>query len=124
MFRYFLTTVCLGVCCATAVDASDAVEKLPIRVLYLGEDPQRLDDFKKFFQSHFVSATGMSHGDFEVANAKEFDVVVLDWSQSEATPRTAVSPLGEREQWSTPTVMLNSAGLLMAGVWEIAGGSG
>jgi len=50
--------------------------------------------------------------------------VLLDWSQSDSQLAKTPSPLGKIEEWSTPTVLLNSAGLLMAGQWQIIGGAG
>jgi hypothetical protein len=34
------------------------------------------------------------------------------------------SPLGKLEGWSRPTVLLGSAGLFMAGQWQLIGGAG
>ena len=34
------------------------------------------------------------------------------------------SPLGERSRWNTPTVLLGSAGHLLAAPWKVFGGSG
>ena len=103
-----------------------AGDKLPLRVLYLGNDLQRSSDFEKFLEEHFVFAMAQSHDAFarEVLVKQDIDVVVLDWSQRETNSKDAVSPLGDRETWSTPTVLLGSAGHLLSAAWEVAGGSG
>jgi hypothetical protein len=56
------------------------------------------------------------------------DVVVLDWPQGDHTggfpmPKPP-SPLGPRDSWSTPTVLLGSAGHNLAAAWDVRGGSG
>ena len=53
--------------------------------------------------------------------------VLLDWSQSDvdlAKMAEITSPLGPRDQWTKPTVLLGSAGLLLAGPWELIGSYG
>ena len=61
---------------------------------------------------------------FDPAAARAADVVLLDWSQSEDSVDKATSPFGKLEDWSKPTVFLGSAGLFMAGRWQIIGGAG
>ena len=117
---------------------ASAADKLPLRVLYLGNDPERTAAFEQFLAERFAFAATRMHDAFERKDLERVDVVLLDWSQREAfVPRSdsalpgsfpfAVigdSPLGDRDTWTTPTVLLGSAGLLLAGFWEIAGGSG
>ena len=98
---------------------------LPQRVIYLGnEGTARAAAFKKFLSSHFAEVTTFDRDSFEPAAAANADVVVLDWSQSDTDSEHAKSPLGPRDEWSTPTVLLGSAGHLLAAPWEIIGGSG
>jgi hypothetical protein len=61
---------------------------------------------------------------FDPAKAKDADVVLLDWSQHDTDVRKAKSPFGKLEDWQKPTVLLGSAGLLLAGQWQIIGGAG
>ena len=61
---------------------------------------------------------------FDPAAARDTDVVLLDWSQSEDSVEKANSPFGKLEDWSKPTVLLGSAGLFMAGQWQLIGGAG
>jgi hypothetical protein len=64
---------------------------------------------------------------FAAKDAEPFDVVLLDWPQTGAGkgdfPPKA-SPLGPRPSWTKPTVLLGSAGLHQAIVWQMKGGIG
>jgi len=63
--------------------------------------------------------------DFQPVLASDFDVVLLDWPQTRGPIRhQRESPLGKRESWHKPTVLLGSAGLNLAVVWKLKGGSG
>src|SRR6185436_8371345 len=50
----------------------------------------------------------------------------LDWPQSELSREARIqgAPLGKREEWARPTVLLGSAGLNLAVAWKLKGGSG
>ena len=55
------------------------------------------------------------------------DVVLLDWPQSETVRQEweqGRAPLSDRDKWQKPTVLLGSAGLNLAVVWKVRGGSG
>jgi hypothetical protein len=98
---------------------------LPLRVLYVGDAKSpRAGDFEQFLKGRFARAQAADRGRFDPAQAREADVVLLDWSQSETDVRQAASPFGPPEGWSKPTVLLGSAGLLLAGQWQIIGGAG
>ena len=60
---------------------------------------------------------------FEVSDAAAFDVILLDWPQGEETRemRKLRSPLGKRDEWEKPTVLLGSAGLNLAVAWKLQG---
>jgi len=75
-------------------------------------------------KKHFKQATVADRERFDPTVAKEADVVLLDWSQRDTDIRSAKSPFGKLEDWSKPTVLLGSAGLLLAGQWQIIGGAG
>lgn len=106
-----------------AAMAGDSV--LPQRVLYVGTaDGERAAEFSEFLGRHFADVQVAGRDGFDPASAGDDDVVLLDWSQSESTPREAVSPFGELESWQKPTVLLGSAGLLVAACWEVVGGAG
>ncbi len=108
-----------------------------LRVLYLGNtETERGRAYARFLGEHFrlVGAVDRKAFDPQSAEATRADVVVLDWSQSDIVHtevRTASefethlkSPLGERRRWNKPTVLLGSAGHLLAAPWRVFGGSG
>jgi hypothetical protein len=101
-----------------------AAEPLPLRVLYVGDDRDRGADYEAFLKQHFANVTVARRAGFDPAAARDADVVLLDWSQSEDSVDKAKSPFGKLEDWSKPTVLLGSAGLFMAGQWEVIGGAG
>ena len=112
-------------CAVPGIAASAAAgERLPLRVLYVGDNPARSDEYASFLRSHFATVTVAKRTGFDPAAARDADVVLLDWSQSETQVTAARSPFGKCEDWSRPTVLLGSAGLLMAGQWQIIGGAG
>jgi len=101
-----------------------AAEPLPLRVLYVGNDRNRGADFESFLKQHFAKVTVARRDGFDAATARDADVVLLDWSQSEDSVDKASSPFGKLEDWLRPTVLLGSAGLFMAGQWQLIGGAG
>jgi len=102
-----------------------AEPKLPLHVFYVGSGPKaRVDVFAEFLKSHFTRVSLASRDGFKSAQAQDADVVLLDWAQSEGDLRKATSPFGKVEEWTRPTVLLDSAGLIMAGQWQIIGGAG
>ena len=102
-----------------------AEPRLPLHVMYLGnEGKPRATEFVDFLRTRFEQVTEKNRGDLDFESVSAFDVVLLDWSQSDAESEKAVSPLGPRMQWSKPTVLLGSAGHLLATPWEIVGGAG
>ena len=104
-----------------------AVELRDLKVLYVGnETSARAADFKAFLSTNVARVEVAGRVGFYPDKASPFDVVLLDWSQSERPggfpPRQ--SPLGERNAWTKPMVLLGSAGLHMATVWDVKGGFG
>jgi hypothetical protein len=98
---------------------------LPLRVLYVGNSKSpRAGHFARFLNKHFVKATVVDREAFQAQAARDTDVVIFDWSQSDGDLGKASIPLGRLEDWSKPTVLLNSAGLLVAGHWQLIGGAG
>lgn len=106
---------------------AEAVELDKLQVLYIG-DPgtPREKEFSGFLQKNVGEIKVVSRRGFNPADAAEFDVVLLDWPQSESVrqEREATAPLGRRAEWQKPTVLLGSAGLNLAVAWKIRGGSG
>lgn len=117
-----IATAVLGF--AGAVLAAD-LDKL--KVLYIGEpDTPRAKHFTGFLAKNVAQVETASRKEFKPADAEAFDVVLLDWPQSQDAreERKGRSPLGDRAAWNKPTVLLGSAGLNVAVVWKVRGGSG
>jgi hypothetical protein len=117
-----LLGLALGV--AGAAGPAAAAEPLPLRVLYVGNDRDRAADYESLLKQHFAKVTVARRDGFDPAAARDADVVLLDWSQSEGGLEKGTSPFGRLEDWSRPTVLLGSAGLFMAGRWQVIGGAG
>lgn len=102
-----------------------AAQTVPLRVLYMGP---RAGEFTPFLKEHFkqVSAIELPHGSVAREQLEGVDVVILDWPQSGQMRGAWLdgSPLGKREDWQKPTVLLGSAGLNLAVAWKLHGGSG
>ena len=117
-----IATALLGVAGATC-----AADLAKLKVLYIG-DPgaPRAQHFTGFLGKNVGQVEAASRDNFKPADADAFDVVLLDWPQSNSAreERKGRSPLGERAAWSKPTVLLGSAGLNLAVVWKVRGGSG
>lgn len=95
-----------------------------LKLLYIG--PERSSDFVEFLRPKVAQIEARPRKDFKASEASGFDVVLLDWPQSGGNgdfPPTT-SPLGTREAWNRPTVLLGSAGLNLAVVWQMKGGIG
>ena len=109
---------------AAAVKATD-LDK--VKLLYIGDaGTPRAQQFTGFLSKNVGRVEAASRKDFKPADAAEFDVVLLDWPQSQTAreERNGRSPLGDRAAWNKPTVLLGSAGLNLAVVWKVRGGSG
>jgi hypothetical protein len=104
-----------------------AAELGKMSVLYVGTSGSaRFQHFSSFLRTNVAKLETASRDEFKPSAASPFDVVVLDWPQQGEQFRDArfSSPLGKREEWSKPTVLLGSAGLNLAVVWKVRGGSG
>ena len=112
--------VFLGMFCACP-----ATELRDLKVLYVGNNP-RAADFQTFLSPKVARIELATRANFNPATAEVFDVVILDWTQSEnqQQARPLKSPFGKRESWNKPTVLLGSAGLNIAKVWDVHGGVG
>jgi hypothetical protein len=106
--------------------AAQGRQPLPLRVLYLGnEGSPRAQSYLAFLREHFSEARAAARD--AGADPGHADVVLLDWAQSDVDLQAMASirsPLGPRQAWATPTVLLGSAGLLLAGPWELIGSYG
>ena len=108
-----------------AAAAAQAPERLPQRLLFVGETAhaERAREFTEFLSGRFASVASTTHEAFTAAVAKDVDVVLLDWHQGGDLQRVK-SPLGELDAWSKPLVLLGSAGLNTATAWNVFGGVG
>ena len=100
--------------------------KIELNVTYLARDdnPERQKSFHDFLEQHFAKVTSVRRSEFDHTQPTDADVVLVDWSQREERADNYPSPLGELEDWSVPTVLLGSAGQIIAGPWRIPGGAG
>ena len=125
MFKFHLLSAGLLLGLTAAVPASVRAEELrDLKVLYVGSE--RESAFVGFLSGKVARIEARSRRDFQPRDAAPFDVVLLDWPQGEETRemRKLKSPLGRREEWAKPTVLLGSAGLNLAVAWKLKGGSG
>jgi hypothetical protein len=114
-------TVLFGLVGSSAAQTS---AKINLRVLYVGATTTpRGKAYSEFLQKRFRQTEATGRNGFDPRQAASFDVVLLDWSQSER-PEKPMSPLGTKQAWDKPTVLLGSAGLLLAEAWQIHGAIG
>jgi len=115
-----------GLIVLAPLPSSFGAEKLPLRVLYLcrQNDDSRTASFENFLSEKFASCKTAKRDEFESKLLDGIDVVLLDLSQSERISREYESPIGPLEKWTTPTVLLGSAGLLIAKPWNVIGKAG
>ncbi len=117
--------VCLAMFLGLAgAGEAGAPQKINLAVLYVGTpSTPRAQAYLHFLTQHFRQAAVAQRMGFRAEQARPYDVVLLDWSQDER-PTKPTSPLGSRESWGKPTVLLGSAGLLLAEAWDIHGAIG
>jgi hypothetical protein len=109
------------------VATAEAGELKPLSLLYIGDaGSPRAEHFGSFLKTNLSRFQSAARSGFNPATAANFDVVVLDWPQNieEFRKTNAQAPIGPRETWIKPTVLLGSAGLNLAVVWKVRGGSG
>jgi hypothetical protein len=120
-----------------AIAADDAARTEPLRVLYVGNTvTDRGRAYSEFLGEKFALVGAADRRKFDPGSLPDVDVVVLDWSQGDIDHNSLSarnpagwesdlkSPLGERSRWTKPTVLLGSAGHLLAAPWKVVGGSG
>lgn len=120
-YRTLLASLFVG---ASTIASSDAAELSQLKVLYIGSE--RTDAYVRFLEGSVARLEAKSRMTFQANDAEPFDVVLLDWPQGPDTRgmRNLTSPLGGREKWIKPTVLLGSAGLNLAIAWKLKGASG
>jgi hypothetical protein len=132
----FLLTIAMAMAGASPALAADEPKPArSLRVLYVGNaDTGRGRSYAGFLAEHFQLIGSADRKTFEPRSAATADVVVLDWSQGDVqrpaggdvahSESDLKSPLGARGRWDKPTVLLGSAGHLLAAPWKVFGGSG
>jgi hypothetical protein len=95
-----------------------------LKLLYVGAE--RTEEFVPFLKKYVAQVDTRNRHGFKPSDAAAFDVVLLDWPQGmETRDMTKLrSPLGKRELWTRPTVLLGSAGLNLAVASKLNGGAG
>ena len=101
-----------------------AKELQGLNVLYVGAE--RTAEYVSFLKENVGRVETRDRHTFKPADAAGFDVVLLDWPQKghQEDLKNLHSPLGPRENWNKPTVLLGSAGLFVAVSWSLEGGIG
>jgi hypothetical protein len=126
MPRFALVVLFVGAMCSMSCVIAE--ERIPLRVVYVGEGKAFGNDrslqFSRFLRRRFVKADIAERRSFDPTSAKDADVVLLDWSQSDSPLEKTSVPFGEVDRWHTPTVLLNHAGLLVAERWDVIGSAG
>ncbi len=107
-----------------AAGRTRADELAHLKVVYVGSE--RASDYVDFLKGKVARIEAIKRSEFKPKDAQPFDVVLLDWPQGQEAQqlRWSTSPLGERDGWTKPTVLLGSAGLNLAIAWKLKGGSG
>jgi hypothetical protein len=117
------TAVALSVMAHSAWSGAAELHKL--KALYVGDlRTPRAAEFAGLLKTNLGGFETASISAFKPEQAAQFDVVLLDWPQSGELRERKRGPLGDRETWTKPTVLLGSAGLNLAVVWKVRGGSG
>ncbi len=121
MSKTVCTALLLGLMATVSAHAAELRE---LKVLYVGSE--RASAYVDFLSGKVTQIEAKSREGFDVQDAAPFDVILLDWPQGGGIEelRNLKSPLGRRDEWEKPTVLLGSAGLRLAVAWKLKGGSG
>jgi hypothetical protein len=104
-----------------------SAELRELKVLYVGDaGGRRTAAFQAFLKPNVGKVDIAPRSNVTPEQVQDYDVVLLDWHQSNRPQGTDPKqcPLGAREAWTKPTILLGSAGLNLAMVWEVKGGFG
>jgi len=103
-----------------------------LHVAFVGDlQSARGADFAKFLREQFTRVDTVERTACTPDQLRTADVVVLDWPQGEGVmkwfedkQKARHNPLGELARWDRPTVLLGSAGLNLASLWNLPGTQG
>lgn len=129
---------CLSLFALMPQGGTQAQESRPVhaqlRVAFVGTpDSARTKDFAEFLGRKFAKVDVVPRERCKPELLAAADVVVLDWPQDEGVnkwmnekekDKEHTCPLGPRESWTKPTVLIGSAGLNLACAWAVKGGFG
>lgn len=116
-----------------ALLAQDPARNPKLHIAFVGNaGSERTADFTRFLEQQFGAVQVVDRKACDPKALQGADVVLLDWSQQEdgviawMQDKTLAKhcPLGERDAWHKPTVLLGDAGLNVAAVWDLVGGWG
>jgi hypothetical protein len=109
-----------------------ANELRDLRVAVISSD--RIDAFVPFLKSQVASVESFKLDEFDPKRGSRFDVVLLDWQQASSFGSGTGDgfnylteercPLGERDAWDRPTVLIGSAGMRLSCKWAVRGSRG
>jgi len=117
-FRPFVALLFVGLNVSGTPRPANGADLAELKILYVGSE--RAADYVDFLKGKVALVEAKTRAEFRPKDALRFDVVLLDWPQGDETRemRTLKAPLGAREEWTTPTVLLGSAGLNLAVSWK------
>lgn len=125
--RYGLLAAVLAALAVSGQPASAADEKINLKVLYAGNPGSpRAKDFVAFLGRHFARVGATDYEKFKPEEAKDFDVVVFDWTS--IYPRDESGKIAEKAgglrspkaprlpaDFDRPAVLIGAAGADVAG---------
>jgi hypothetical protein len=113
------------------VAAAPAAEPMKLKVLYAGNlESARAKDFTAFLEKHFAKVTAADLAKFQEADAKDQDVVVIDWTSiyprdksgkiDNAAGQMSMPPAPQLSlAYARPTVLIGAAGGQLAGSLQL-----
>ncbi len=108
-----------------------AEEPIKLKVLYAGNSgSDRAKDFASFLEKHFAKVGAVDFGKFQEADAKDYDVVLFDWTS--IYPRDKEGKINNSlgniimppaphlsAVFAKPTILIGAAGGQVAGTRQI-----
>jgi len=108
-----------------------AEEPIKLKVLYAGNSgSDRAKDFAAFLEKHFTKVGSVDFGKFQEADAKDYDVVLFDWTS--IYPRDKEGKINNSlggitmppaphlsADFAKPTILIGAAGGQVAGTRQL-----
>jgi hypothetical protein len=114
-----------------AAGAVPAAEPIPLKVLYAGDPGSaRAKDFTAFLTDHFAKLTATDLGKFKEEEARDYDVVIFDWTSIYPRDKDGKIDNGSNnfksppaphlsQQFAKPAVLIGAAGGDVAGSLQL-----